>query len=125
MKIIDELTNEEIANPDLGVGILFETLWASPEAWATIDNVNKFALDDGDYEDVYLYHIWTQAELEAQEREKADREKQQLINLLPNAIADLSGIVSEGATSVQVIMDALADLSEIVSELAVKEVNNG
>lgn len=125
MKIIDELTNEEIANPDLSVGILFETLWASPEAWATIDNVNKFALDDGDYEDVYLYHIWTQAELEAQEREKADREKQQLINLLPNAIAELSGIVSEGVTSVQVIMDALADLSEIVSELAVKEVNNG
>ena len=125
MRIIDELTNQEITNPDLSVGVLFETLWASPEAYATIDDKTKFALSDDDYEQVQLYHVYTEAELEQQALDKERNAQSELMNALPEAVADLSDLVSTDTTDMQVVMDALADLSETVSELAAKEVNNG
>ena len=125
MKIIDELTNKEITDPDLSVGELWESSWASPEAYATIDDVTKFALDDDDYETVKIYHVWTPGEIiDKEERQKA-AEKNALLDTLPDAVADLSDLVSSGTADMQVVMDALADLSETVSELAAKEVNNG
>lgn len=125
MRIIDELTNQEITNPDLSVGVLFETLWASPEAYATIDDKTKFALSDDDYEQVQLYHVYTEAELEQQALDKERNARSELMNALPDAVADLSDLVSSDTTDMQVVMDALADLSETVSELAAKEVSNG
>ena len=125
MRIIDELTNQEITNPDLSVGVLFETLWASPEAYATIDDKTKFALSDDDYEQVQLYHVYTEAELEQQALDKERNAQSELMNALPDAVAGLSDLVSTDTTDMQVVMDALADLSETVSELAAKEVSNG
>lgn len=67
MRIIDELTNQEITNPDLRAGELQETQWASPEALDTIDNVTKFALDDSDWETVQIYHRYTAEEIAQRE----------------------------------------------------------
>lgn len=122
MRIIDELTNQEITNPDLTRGVLYETIWASPEAYATIDDVTKFALADDDYETVQLYHVYTDAEIEQQAYDKELNAKHELMNALPDAVADLSDLVSSDTTDMQVVMDALAELSETVSELAAKEV---
>ena len=94
MRIIDEITNEEIKKPDLASGELRDAIWASPEAYATIDDVTKFALDDDDYEEVQIYHRWTADEIAQREAEEAEAAKQELIDALPDAIAELSEIVS-------------------------------
>lgn len=118
MKIIDEKTNREITNPDLSKGILSgTTMWASPEAYATIDNVTKFALDESDYEQVQFYHIWTAEEIEQREAAEQQAEQQEIINSLPDALADLSLDVSNGAADTADLQDALADLSIIVNDL--------
>jgi hypothetical protein len=44
-------------------------MWASPEAYATIDNVTKFALADDDYEEVQLYVRYSDADIEAMNAE--------------------------------------------------------
>ena len=94
MRIIDEITNEEIKKPDLASGELHDAIWASPEAYATIDDVTKFALDDDDYEEVQIYHRWTADEIAQREAAEAEAAKQELIDALPDAIAELSEIVS-------------------------------
>lgn len=120
MKIIDELTNKEITNPDLTKGICRETVWASPEAYASIDDVTKFALSEDDYETVQMYHVWTDEEIAAKEQSAKEAEKRELMDALPDAVSDLSEVVSTDSENVGVIMDAIAELSETVSELAGK-----
>lgn len=73
MRVIDEKTNLELTDPDLETGYTYETVWASPEAYATIDNIEKFALDDEDYEVVLMYHVYTQDELD-RKREKEEED---------------------------------------------------
>lgn len=117
MRIIDEKTNQEITNPDLSIGVLRTTTWASPEAYATIDNVTKFALDESDYEQVQIYHVWTAEEIAQREAAEQQAEQQEIMNALPDALADLSLDVSNGAADTADLQDALAELSEIVSGL--------
>lgn len=118
MRIIDRDTNQEVTNPDLAIGELSEsTMWASPEAYATIDNVEKFALDDADYEEVQLYHVWTAEEIAQREEAERQQEHQEIMDALPDAVADLSVMVSDNAIDTTDLQDALAELSEIVSGL--------
>lgn len=117
MRIIDEKTNQEITNPDLSVGVLQAATWAPPEAYATIDNKTKFALDESDYEQVQIYHVWTAEEIEQREAAEQQAEHQEIMNALPDALADLSLDVSNGAADTADLQDALADLSIIVNDL--------
>lgn len=117
MRIIDEITYQELTNPDLTIGELRRTIWASPEAYTTIDNVTKFALDDSDYEEVQLYHVWTAEEIAQREECERQAEQQELINALPDAVAELSEMVSDNIIDTADVMDAIAELSEIVSNL--------
>lgn len=90
-----------------------------------IDNVTKFAWDDDDYEEVEIWHEYTEAELE--EMEKCDERDSQIdvFNSLPDAVADLSESVSDNAVNQNDIADAVAELSEIVSTLVEGAKNNG
>lgn len=92
---------------------------------APIDNVTKFAWDDDDYEEVEVWHEYTEAELE--EMAKCDEHDAQLdvFNSLPDAVADLSESVSDNAVNQNDIADAVAELSEIVSTLVEGAKNNG
>ena len=117
MRIIDQNTQREITNPDLSVGYLIECEWASPEAYATIDNVNKLALDKSDYEIVKIYHRFTPEEITWMEESERQQEHQELMDSLPDAVADLSVMVSDNTVDTADLMDAIAELSEIVSNL--------
>lgn len=117
MKIIDEITQQVITEPDLTAGELQNAVWASPEAYATIDNVTKHALDDDDYEEVQLYHVWTDDEIAQREAAEAEAAKREIMGALPDAVAELSEAVSDTAMNTADVMDAIAELSEIVSNL--------
>lgn len=120
MKIISEETQKEITAPDLAAGELRECLWAPPAAYATIDNVTKFALDDADYEAVQMYHVWTDEERQAREEAQAAADKADMEGALPDAVAELSGTVSAQAGDGATLSDAVAELSQLVSDLVAK-----
>ena len=99
MRVIDEATQQEIANPDLNAGELRKAMWASSEAYATIDNVVKFALDDDDYEEVQLYHVWTAEEIDQRKESKREAEKsierETLLGELPDTLAGSDAAICE------------------------------
>lgn len=119
-KIISEETQKEITAPDLTAGELRECLWAPPEAYATIDNVRKFALNDSDYETVQIYHVWTDDEKKAREAAKEAAGRADMVAALPDAVAELSAAVSAQAGDSATLSDAVAELSQLVSDLAEK-----
>lgn len=121
MRIIDEITQLEIENPDLSVGELRQAIWASPEAYKTIDNVTKFALADDDYEEVQIYHIWTDEDISFHNETILKIEKEVIIDSLPDAVADLSQAVSDTNDNEAGLADAIAELSEIVSNLVTEK----
>lgn len=90
-----------------------------------IDNETKFAWDDSDYEEVEVWHEYTDEELDKIKRQEARREKEEILDSLPDALADLSSEVSNNSISATDLMDAIADLSSIVSDLSVKVDSNG
>lgn len=63
MKIIDEITGSEILDPDLSIGELIPSKWASIDAYDSIDNITKFAIDDDEWENVLLYRIPSEDEI--------------------------------------------------------------
>lgn len=117
MRILDFKTKQEITNPDLSIGYLFDGTYVPQSAYDAIDNVTKFAVDDSDYEQVQYYHVWTPEEIAQREEAEAQAEQQELINALPDAVAELSEMVSDNTIDTADIMDAIAELSEIVSNL--------
>lgn len=117
MRVLDELTYEELVNPDMSAGTTWPTTYAPPEAYATIDGVNKVALADEDYEEVLIYHRYTADELERFEQAEIAEEESALMATVPDAIAELSAMTSDNATDIADLADAIAELSAIVSEL--------
>lgn len=89
-----------------------------------IDNKTKFAYDDDDYEDVEVWQEYTDAELKAIKQQEIVNEKQNLMDSLPDALADLSSEVSANSISATDLMDAIADLSSIVNNLSIKVNSN-
>lgn len=90
-----------------------------------IDNKTKFAWDDDDYEEVEVWHEYTQEELNDLSKQQARQEQEELIRSLPDALADLSFEVSDNSISTTDLMDAIADLSTVVSNLSAKGESNG
>lgn len=73
MRVINE-DGDDVESPDLDAGCVILTKIVRAGA-APIDDVDKFAWDDEDYEDGGIYHAWTPEEVEARsERERASRE---------------------------------------------------
>lgn len=121
MRIIDEATQLEIANPDLTAGELRNAMWASSEAYATIDNVVKFALADDDYEEVQLYHMWTAEEIEHREESKREAEKtierETLLGELSNTLADSDAAICELYETTLAQSDTIAEQDAAICEL--------
>ena len=121
MRVIDEETQREIANPDLTAGELIKAMWASPEAYATIDNVVKFALDDSDYEEVQIYHAWTIEEIEQREGSKQESEKaierEKLLGELPDTLADSDAAICELYETTLAQSDTIAEQDAAICEL--------
>ena len=59
--------------------------------------------------------IFSESDEYKSEKEKNNRLEQ--IELLPDAVADISKLVSDNTSDVAMLSDALADISEIVSSL--------
>lgn len=125
MRIIDDKTKQEITNPDLTVGVLFDGEYVSPEAYAAIDNVTKFAIDDSDYEQVQYYHRWTPEEIAQREQAEAEAARQAVINAMPETLgayavetdAALFDLDAAQATYETDTDAALFDLAEYVASL--------
>lgn len=128
MKIIDEMAQTEVFNPDLEKGYLYQSIWASPEAYASVDNVTKFALDEEDYEEVLIYHVWTEDELEEQERQKEfelqNELRETMLSELPDiqeatmeAIIEIGDMVASQDETNNDMIDAFIELGNIVAEL--------
>ena len=66
MRIVDENKNE-LVNPDLTAGRLEPAVIIKRGA-EPIDNVKKHAWADDDYEEVKIYHPYTQEELDAKKQ---------------------------------------------------------
>ena len=114
MRIISDIDYTELTDPDLTAGELRETVWASPEAYASIDNVTKHALSDEDYETVQLYHRWTEQELAERAAGVAMAERQAIINGLPEVVSAMDVEQEAYATDTDA---ALFDLTDYVAEL--------
>lgn len=103
------------------------TEWAHPpkpivdEAWAITDVYPCTATWD-------LYKPYTDEELERRAEQKAEAEEaaanQELINELPDAVAELSEQVSTNSIDTETLMEAIADLSQVVSDI-MEGANNG
>lgn len=99
MRIVDENMNE-LVNPDLTIGRLDPAVIIRPDA-ELIDNITKHAWADEDYESVYIYHLYTQAELDAIESEKNKKSEAERITALEVENAQLKealDLLLSGAT---------------------------
>lgn len=90
-----------------------------------IDDVTKFAWDDDDYEEVEIWHEYTNDELEEMTKCDDRDDRIDVFNSLPDAVADLSESVSDNTINQNDIANAVAELSEIVSVLVEGAKNNG
>ena len=116
MRTIDENGND-IADVDESKGVLTNATTIKPDA-APIDNKTKWAWDDDDYEEVLVWHEYTEEELSEGDAVTLDD--------VTDALADISDTVSTNADDLSTISDAIAELSELVATLANgSEVQNG
>lgn len=89
-----------------------------------VDNIVKFGYEDGDFEEVEVWHEYTPEELAQIEQTEAANERQEIMDALPDAVAELSEAVSDGAMDSSDLADALAELSAVVSGI-MEVINNG
>lgn len=115
MRIIDENGNE-VSDVDESKGQLTNATVIRQDA-APIDNETKWAWDDDDYEEVLVWHEYTEEELSERDSVTLDD--------VTDALADISDTVSANADDLSTISDAIAELSELVANLAGSEVDNG
>lgn len=89
--IYDESGNS-IENPDLALGYVTGQTVVRENA-APIDDVTKFAWDDGDYETRQVYVPYTEDELSrmAEAAERAEREE--WLSLAPSQLADMDELL--------------------------------
>lgn len=131
MRILDEDGNA-ISDPDLREGYLVESTVVKDTA-APIDNEEKFAWLDDDYETVLLYVRYTEYDLEEQRRQAAFEDelsrREAIIDSTPSHIEDVRGAVGESqeaiaelgilaagsAATIDDIMVAVAELGAIVA----------
>ena len=81
MRILDFDTFEEINIPEEIDGYFVSGTYASPEAYDSIDNITKFALNADDYENVIYYHKYSEQEKEEQKKVKDQEDEQSSIDI--------------------------------------------
>ena len=77
-----------------------------------VDGLEDFVIRDG-----VAYFEPTPEKIERYEEAQRRTEHQEIMDSLPDALADLSVMVSDNTIDTADLQDALAELSEIVSEL--------
>lgn len=123
------ITEYENGGKDVGYRIIEQEVghWETYGPDGILSDYDGWYLDEwkehGGVEDTWaygVYHTYTDeelAEIEAARVEQERRvEQQELIESLPDAVADLSEMVSDNTVDVADIMDAVADLSGMVSD---------
>ena len=107
MRIVDEYGNE-VSDVDESRGQLTNATVIRQDS-APIDNETKWAWADDDYEEVQVWHEYTEQELDFMSRATLEE--------VSDALADASDAVSSNAEDVATLSDAIAELSEIVAAL--------
>lgn len=107
-RILATVTEEEFATDDM---VEFEF----PDGFDFAEQDN-YVIQDGEL--TASTRPLTPEEQAAQDEREAERERQETLSLLPDAVADLSETVSTNEVTATELSDAIAELSEIVSTLA-------
>lgn len=81
------------------------------------DDMTKFAYSDDDYEIVQEWVNYTPEQLADKKTALEAAELQESVNTLPDAVAELSEVVSTNANDMTIVYDAIAELSEMISNL--------
>lgn len=94
MRLIDQNGNDILKEDcDLTIGEIIETEYVSPEAYDSIDNVVKFALDEDDYEHVRMYRLYTELDYQAMEDSIKQEQRDELLNELPDTLSDIDDAI--------------------------------
>lgn len=119
MRTID-INGNEIENPDLTKGELVDTLYAPPEAYDTIDNVTKFALEPEEFEHLYVYKELTEEQIAERKRNQELAEAQQNLPETQSDTDDAICALYEQIEAQQAIIDsqddAICALYEMIGE---------
>lgn len=90
MRLIDENGNDILEKDcDLSAGEIVETDYASPEAYESIDNVAKFALEPGDFERVRMYRKYKEIDYQLIEDNEKIQEREELLSNLPGTLSTI------------------------------------
>lgn len=94
MRLIDENGNDiREEDCDLSKGEIIEKDYVSPEAYDSIDNVNKFAIDDDDVEHVRMYRRYTELDYLAKEHGAKLDAREELMDELPDTLSDIDDAI--------------------------------
>lgn len=92
------------------------------ETATPIDNIEKFAWYDEDYETIQEWHEYTAEELAEIEKAEAQEEKRKQIEALPDAVsgihdslADIADRTSKNELSMEDVQDALVELADLIA----------
>lgn len=86
MRIIDEITKQEITSPDLNAGYLYGGDYVAPESYSQAEAEGLPALPDSAFEQVQYYHAWTTEEIAMREEAEAQAARQAAINAMPETL---------------------------------------
>lgn len=90
MRLIDENGKDIIEKDcDLTIGEIIETDYVAPEAYDTIDNVTKFALNPEDFERVRMYRLYTDMDYQLIESNKKNQEREEMLSDLPDTLSTI------------------------------------
>lgn len=94
MRLIDENGNDILEEDcDLTIGQIIETDYVSPEAYDSIDNVTKFALDEDDFEHVRMYRKYTEMDYAAKELGEKQEQREEMLEALPGNLSDIDDAI--------------------------------
>lgn len=94
MRLIDE-NGKSIKEKDcdLSIGEIIEMDYVDPAAYDTIDNVNKFALDESDFERVRMYRKFTDMDYQVMESNEKNQQREELMEELPETLSDIDDAI--------------------------------
>lgn len=118
MRLIDENGNDILEEDcDLTIGEIIETVYVSPEAYDSIDNIVKFALDDDDYQHVRMYRQYTDMDYRVMELDAKEAQNEALLNELPDTIADTDDALCELYETTLAQQDVIDEQDDAICEL--------
>lgn len=118
MRLIDEDGNDILEEDcDLNIGEIIETTYVSPEAYDSIDNIVKFALNDDDYEQVRMYRKYTEMDYHIKELDEKQAQREALLNELPDTLADTDDALCALYETNLVQQDIIDEQDDAICEL--------